>query len=105
MSREQIQEIERVTYEALSSAEAGLWDHVAELYQQRESMMPFKGIHPSVANKLIKADRAVQEKAKLVQRAILQSIENVHEHHRKIQRCKNQWGQASGLGSRFLHTV
>jgi len=97
--------IELLTQEALASSEAGNWEHVALLYQRRAQEFVFNELPTAVVKRLIESDLIIQERARVVQAATQQSIDDVQEQSRKLRQRKHKWTYSNSAGTRFVRSA
>ncbi|GJL49456.1 hypothetical protein [Candidatus Nitrospira salsa] len=97
--------IELLTQEALASSEAGNWDHVTLLYQRRAEEFVFHELPAPVVKRLIDIDLVVQERARVVQAATQQSMEDVQEQCRKLRQRKHKLTYSNSAGTRFVRSA
>ena len=105
MSSIQEESIKALTRKALKAAEAGQWDHVAVLYEQRERELTVARVSPDLAKQLVEWDSTVQGRIRLVQAAIHQNITDVQERRRKLQQVKQGWFRSSNPIPRFARSA
>lgn len=105
MSFNQDNELETLTQQAVNAAEAGQWDQVTSLYERRGQVLSSTQVSPSLAQRLLKWDRAVQARIQLVQAATHQNILEIQERRRKLLQLKQSWIHSSDHISRFSHAV
>ena len=105
MSLEDQHPIEVLTQEALSASEKGLWDQVASLYQRRASEFDLKELSQAIAKRLINIDQVIQERARVVQAATQQGLDEAQEQRRKLRQWKQQWTYSSQAEARFVKSV
>ncbi|GJL66069.1 MAG: hypothetical protein NPIRA05_10400 [Nitrospirales bacterium] len=97
--------IELLTQEALASSEAGHWDRVTRLYQRRAEEFVFHELPATVVKRLIDIDLMVQERARVVQAATQQSLDDVQEQCRKLRQKKHKLTYSNSAGTRFVRSV
>ncbi len=97
--------IETLTQQALAAAEAGHWGHVALLYERRTSQFDLDKVSPAVAKRLIHIDQVVQERARVVQAATQQSLNDAQEQRRKLRQWQQQWKHSLSRGGRLIKAV
>ncbi|GJL53152.1 MAG: hypothetical protein NPIRA02_02840 [Nitrospirales bacterium] len=97
--------IELLTQEALDSSESGHWDDVALLYQRRAQEFAFNELPVSVVKRLIAIDLVIQERAKIVQAATQQRLDDMQEQGRKLRQRKHKLTYANSAGTRFVRSA
>ena len=97
--------IETLTREALSACENGQWDQVTLLYQRRANEFIFSDLPVEVIRQIIKLDKVIQNRARVVHRAALQSLHETQERRRKLQQWKQQWMPSSTVNPRFVRSA
>ena len=97
--------IETLTREALSACENGQWDQVTMLYQRRANEFIFSELPVEVIRRIIELDKVIQNRARVVHKATLQSIQETQERRRRLQQWKQQWVPSSSVGSRFVRSA
>ncbi|MGB0908844.1 MAG: hypothetical protein ACPGYT_00655 [Nitrospirales bacterium] len=97
--------IENLTHEALLASEAGHWDHVAILYQKRGVEFVFEELPSVVVDRLIRIDRMIQARAKIVHAAAKLDLEESQLKRRKFQQWKQQLTSSPQAGSRFVSSA
>ena len=97
--------IEVLTQEALSASETGHWDRVASLYQRRSEEFIFSELSPAVIKRLICVDTKIQERARIVQAATKQSLEEAQVRRRKLHQWRQHVLSSNQTGSRFTKAV
>ncbi len=97
--------IEVLTQEALSASEAGHWDRVVTLYQRRSVEFVLSELSPAVVKRLIPVDIKIQERARIVQAATKQNLDEVQMRRRKLHQWRQRTLHSNQTGSRFTKSV
>ncbi|WP_447968260.1 hypothetical protein [Nitrospira sp. M1] len=97
--------IELLTQEALHSSESGNWDDVALLYQRRAQEFVFNELPTTVVKRLIAIDLVIQARARIVQAATQQRLDDMQEQSRKLRQRKQKLTYSNSAGTRFVRSA